>query len=802
MEGRKTIPRFNQDLEFPLVVYVIRKNLVWIIAVLVLLLAASFLYLRYTIPHYQSITIIQLTEENAQHLDFLEDKKMMNLNQTMAGDIELMRSQVFIQRIVDSLNVEVTYFKDGRILDYDNYNQAPYKVLFIENTPEVFGIPIFVKFNSIDNFNIKYKIGEQKFDYTYNTNTIQKTPHFKFLISVVDSSAVLKPVNADYFILNSKSTLLSRFSSQLQVIVLNESARTIKISVTDVNPQRANDIANMIAKEFTNFNLEKKKQGVNNIISYIDNTLELVKLNLNEADSSLQKFMSDHNIVERTNDENPIEQKNMKMLEMLENQKFDYEIQLLVLNDVIKNVNKQDIDIYEVLTQISQLKADAYITNLAGNINILISKRDRLLQGKTNSHPDVIEVNREIDVQRNLLIKSLEAIKLSTNSKINELQSAISQIEGSFYSSGGNLPNQVEYMHRKRYYEVNETYYQMLIQKRVEYELLSEGYTSSYRVLQRSAVAKTPIYPRKFFVLAVVLVVWVVIAIAGLTINYILYDRILAFEHITSYCNVSILGFVTKYKSTIPVSQLVVDKKPKSLIAESFRNIRTNLDFISNKPGSKLIAVTSTISGEGKTFVSINLAGILAFTGKKVIIIDADMRKPKIHVGFNVSNDKGLSNLLIGKNSIQECVFHSELENLHFITAGPIPPNPSELILSDNMTQLIDTLKKDYDYVLIDNPPIGIVTDSMTLLKRADYPIYVFRAGVSRKFFINNLQKLVVDNKMTNMSIILNGLEQKKSNQYGYGNYGYTTNNYGYGYGYYDEDHKKKRSKFSTRRKK
>jgi len=802
VEGRKTIPRFNQDLEFPLVVYVVRRNLVWIIAVLVLLLAISFLYLRYTIPHYQSITIIQLTEENSQHLDFFEEKKMTNINQTIAGDIELMRSQVFINRIIDSLNVGITYFKDGRILDYDNYNQAAYRITLVDNSPDIYGVPIFIKFSDVNNFNIKYKIGEQKFDYSLKSNIIQETPHFKFLLNVTDSSAALKPINSDYFILNSKPSLLSKFSSQLQVSILNESARTIKISCTDVNPVRANDIANKLAKEFTNFNLEKKKEGVNNIISYIDNTLDLVKLNLNEADSSLQQFMADHNIVERKNDENPIEQKNLKMLEMLENQKFDYEIQLMVLNDVIKNVNKQDIDIYEVLTQISQLKTDGYITGVANNINTLISKRDRLLQGKTNIHPDVVEVNREIEVQRSLLIKSLEAIKSSTLSKVKEFEESINGLEGTLFKGSENLPNQVEYMHRKRYYEVNETYYQMLIQKRVEYELLSEGYTSSYRVLQKSSVAKTPIYPRKFFVLAVVLVVWLVISIVGLTLNYILYDRILAFEHITNYCNVSILGFVTKYKSTIPVSQLVVDKKPKSLIAESFRNIRSNLDFISNTPGSKLIAVTSTISGEGKTFVSINLAGILAFTGKKVIIIDADMRKPKIHVGFNVSNEKGLSNLLIGKNDVKECTFHSELENLHFITAGPVPPNPSELILSDAMTQLIEDLQKEYDYVLIDNPPIGIVTDSMTLLQRADYPIYVFRAGVSRKFFINNLQKLVVDNKMKNMSIILNGLEQKKSNQYGYGNYGYTTNNYGYGYGYYDEDHKKRKIKFSIRRKK
>src|SRR5688572_10894723 len=320
MEQRKSIPRFNQDLEFPLIVYIVRKNLIWIVGVLVLLLVFSFLYLRYTIPHYESATIIQLTEETGQQLDFFEEKKMMNINQTLASDIELMRSQVFIQRIVDSLDVEVTYFKDGRILDYDNYNQAPYHITVLENAPEAFGVPVYIKFNSSNNFNVKYKIGNEKFDINLKPNTPQQTPHFKFIVNIIDTNECLEPVNADYFIVNSKGTLLANFSSHLKVTVLNEQARTIRISVTDVNPNRASDIANRVAKEFTNFNLEKKREGVNNIISYIDATLEAVKMNLNDADSSLRGFMAQHNIVESKDEQDPIEQKNLKLLEMLENQ--------------------------------------------------------------------------------------------------------------------------------------------------------------------------------------------------------------------------------------------------------------------------------------------------------------------------------------------------------------------------------------------------------------------------------------------------------------------------------------------------
>ena len=792
---RKIIPRFNQDIELPLIIYIVKKNLLWIIGVLIVLLALSFVYLRYTTPRYESSTILQLTEDETK-IDFFKEEQMGN--NSIAKDIELLRSQVFIQRIIDSLPLEITYYNKGIILNYDNYTAAPYHVKFIDISPTAYGVPMFIKFTSTNGYNLKYKIGKQKFEFDFILGKPQQSPHFNLLVTMEDTALCLKPSNPFYFIYNNSSSLLDQFTTKLKVQVLSEAARTIKVSFTDINAFRASEVANRVAKEFANFNLEKKREGVGNVISYIDNTLEHLQINLNQADSGLTSFMQEHNIVEDNERDNPIQNKNIDLVRQLENQKFEFEIQLMVLNDVIANVNKKDLDIYEILTQISQLKADGYVFSIVNTINALISKKDRLKTKLTDNHPEIIEVNSEIEVQRKLLIKSLEAIKVSTQSKISELQGKINQIEQSYQIGGANLPYQMEYMQKKRFFEVNQSYYDLLIQKRVEYDLMSKSYTPGYRVLQYSTPASTPIYPRKLFILVGVFVVWFLIAFVGLTISYLSYDKILAIDHITRYCNVAVLGTVAKYDSDIPVSQLVVDKKPKSLIAESFRNIRTNLDFISNEPGSKIIAVTSTISGEGKTFVSINLGGILAYAGKKVIIIDADMRKPKIHLGFNVSNDNGLSNLLIARTTLEESINHSTLDNLHFITAGPIPPNPSELLLGQRMTDIIATLQKEYDYVLIDNPPIGIVTDSMTLLQRADYPIYVFRAGVSRKFFINYLQKLILDNKFKNLSFVLNGMDMKKSSQYGYGNYGYTTS----GYGYYEEDNKKFSFKINRKKKK
>jgi capsular exopolysaccharide synthesis family protein len=262
------------------------------------------------------------------------------------------------------------------------------------------------------------------------------------------------------------------------------------------------------------------------------------------------------------------------------------------------------------------------------------------------------------------------------------------------------------------------------------------------------------------------------------------------------YLEVPMLGIVPNYKDVIPISQLLVDKKPKSIIAESLRSIRSNLEFLSHSDGPKVLAITSTISGEGKTFVALNLAGIIAFSEKKVVSLDLDMRKPKIHVGFGVPNDKGMSTILINRNTIDECIFKSSLNNLDFITAGPVPPNPSELIISSRMMEVLEEMKTKYDVIVIDNPPVGLVTDGIRVIKMADYPIYVFRENFSKRNFVQNVKKLIRDNNIKNMSVILNSVDIKRSG-YGYSgvydyDYGY---GYGYGFGYYDEDIR--REKFS-----
>jgi capsular exopolysaccharide synthesis family protein len=343
----------------------------------------------------------------------------------------------------------------------------------------------------------------------------------------------------------------------------------------------------------------------------------------------------------------------------------------------------------------------------------------------------------------------------------------------------------------QRVYSINERFYNQLVEKKAEYSISRAGYVSQSVILEKSRTPGRPISPIPGSIYASSLLAAIFLGLGVFLLKYLFYNEIPSLHDLVKYTHAPVIGVIPKYKNEIPSNQLLVLKKPKSLIAEALRAIRTNLQFIDNEPGSKLVAVTSTISGEGKTFFAMNLAGILAFSDKKVIVIDFDMRKPKIHKGFNVDNVKGVSTILSNIDAIDDCIQPSRVKNLDFITAGPVPPNPSELILTQKMDEMMEYLKTRYDYVIADNPPVGIVTDGMKSILMSDYPIYVLKANYSKRIFIQNINRMISENHVGKLSVVLNAVDKEYSS-YGYDkgfSYGYYYGGYGAGHGYYDDQH-------------
>lgn len=569
----------------------------------------------------------------------------------------------------------------------------------------------------------------------------------------------------------------------LRVSTLNPQAQTVQIQFKDGNLLKACEIVNGIANEFNNYDLEKNSEVADRILRFIDNTIEGIDQNLRESEDEIERFQRQNAMISTEDNASKV----LNDLDKLEAEIYTINKELFMF-EKIRNELKNDTEISAFILSLSGSFANNDLREQLKTMQQLLEDRELIRLTMSEKSDAYQKIQFKLSNQRNVLIRLFNNEQARLNSQKNYCLSELNKKENALSRLPG---QQAESTRLNRIYEINEKFYSLLLEKKAEFSITKAGYVPQHVIFEEAKPDKPPVSPKKPLVISACLAAGFMLGFLLILIKYLLYNEINSLEEVGLYTEAALLGIVPKYKRDIPISQLLVDKNPKSIISESFRSIRTNLQFISYTDGAKLVAVTSTISGEGKTFNAINLAGVIAFSGKKVIILDLDMRKPKIHLGFNVENNHGMSTLLIGKDKPENCITKSSLANLDFITAGPIPPNPAELIINPKMEELIDYLKGFYEIIIIDLPPVGIVSDGVPMLKRADYPIYILRANFSRKMFINQINKLIHENKVNNLSIILNGVEMSRI-KYGYG-YGYSYGygygyGYSYGYGYYEDD--------------
>jgi capsular exopolysaccharide synthesis family protein len=361
-----------------------------------------------------------------------------------------------------------------------------------------------------------------------------------------------------------------------------------------------------------------------------------------------------------------------------------------------------------------------------------------------------------------------EDIKFLANQKIN-LNTQLNQLP-----SKSTAYNKV-----KRFYSLYEEVYLSLMQSKNEFEIAIAGSTTKIKILSPATMPSRPIKPNQLLIYGVASALFLILSTIFAMIRYLAHDKVNNVNDIERRTTVTLLGSIPKFKSSLKHAEVIVTEYPKSVLSESMRSIRTNMEFMTPDLKSKVYSFTSTVGSEGKTFISTNLGALHAMAGKKVIVLDLDLRRPKVHLAFGAeAANCGMSTLLISKHQVKECISKTSIENLDYIPAGPVPPNPSELLLRSEFDQILQELKSTYDLILLDTPPIGLVTDGLLAMQKADLPIYVIRADYSRLSFINNINRLDSSGRYPNLSIILNNVSKKRSG-YGY-SYGdvYTESSY------------------------
>ncbi|MFH1005025.1 MAG: polysaccharide biosynthesis tyrosine autokinase [Bacteroidota bacterium] len=790
---KERIANISNDFEFGLFFFLFQKSLMWIIFFFLFAVGFFFLYLRYTFPIYESKVILQIAPEDATNKILNIDKFYEN-QEDITKSVELIRSKVFLKRALLELPLNVTYFVEGTFRGNEHYNVSDYSAEVSVKEKSIKGVKINVQFENKDVGKIIYPIGNKLRSFKFKSGECLNTPEMDININITNYENIKKQQsiikeNTFYFVVNNIDNLTDDYFPRLNVRILNESAKTIEIIFKDNNAQKTSDIVSTVANSFINYDIEKKNESAKKILPFLDNQLAIVYERLRNVETSMYSFKKENKIsdVKNTGDAG------LARLNTLEDDMISIELKENVLNEVEKNISeKKNIDSYQMISILTGDEFESMLGNQVNSLSDLLKTREELLYEVTPTSEKIKSIDFQIEVRKKLLLESIRSIKNKISIRKQNLAKKVKEVEGHFFS----IPaEEIELSRLQRLFSINEKFYNLLLEKKTEYSIAQAGSVSHHIILENAKIPLYPISPDKNIVLITCLLAALLLSLILILLRYITYNEINSLNDINKLtkATISILGIIPRYKKDIPTSQLLVDKNPKSIIAEAFRSLRTNLQFISNESGPKIAAITSTISGEGKTLVTVNLAAIIAYAGKKVIVMDLDMRKPKIHHSFKIENINGMSTLLIGKDTIDNCIQHSTFENLDFITAGPIPPNPSELIINKRMDDILAYLKTKYDFIVLDTPPVGLVTDGIAIIQKADYPIYILRAEYSKRRFIQNIDRLYNENNIKNISIVLNSVDIDSKNH---------KHNYGYGYGYgYDYDYSYAEDKLTKEKK-
>lgn len=811
------IKPFNDEYDPQIAGRVIRRYWFVIPVALAVCLLVAFLYVRYTPSVYEaSSTVRSESQQNDQQiagnvLGFSHDEKEVYRR------LEYVKSSKFITMSLSKLPLSIDYFQRGRILDSELYKRAPFSVKINHIDSRLYETPITIQANLYGGVDLLFEIEGKsvKVPCVFNGDLCRVNNRYMDIELTCNIDKISD--GEYYFVCRDINKAISTYMDLLHIDIANNVTGAIEIQCRYTDAIKAQDIVNTLATDFQQLDSARQREVTDQTLKYIDERLLGLEQELLDAEMELAIFQRDHHLDSTYSkadlwSENPSDLK--KLVE--ESEKLGFEHRMLT--KISETFRSSKDDPYVFLAQIYSSEYHGQLMSMITEMRSLMLQREKEKYEYTENSASVKRLDYQLEIQNKLIVETIKALQTNVLAKKQQVDDLV-QERLAAVSHAGVVETEksilMEQSKLRRVISIKQKFYDQLLEAKTNFEIRRTTAVSNDLILKASVVPTTPIYPNASKSYMIALLIALVASLGFIVYKYLIFNVIISAGEITKYVkDIAVLGVLPKYTGDMRYSQLLVDRSPKSMMAEAFRALKTNMHFLNNEKGVKVVAVTSTVSGEGKTFVAINLAGIVAYAGQKVIILDLDMRKPKIHKAFSEENiefpnvkGKGVSDILAGIVTYQECVIHSRQENLDFITAGTIPPNPSELIMSDNMTALLAELKQKYDFIVLDNPPVGLVTDAMPNLQLADYPLYVFKSEYSLRPYIHNVDYLRNERGLTKLSVVFNADDSyRRKRKYGYGGYGrygnygrygsyghygsygyYGHYGYGYGYGYTDE---------------
>lgn len=800
-QGARGNPNEGLKIDYKRITYQALKYWYLVLLSLVLALTVAFLINRYAVSIYPiTSSVIIRSKEDLGGSEILYNNLLVNPTRNYLNEPYIIRSYPLIGSVVSKLNFDVAFYKEGNIKTTEEYD-LPIKVhLLVQNGS--YGASLIFKALDENSYSIKYpddNVRNSEKIFYFNDSVEYRGHHFIILKDPKQSIRKIKNDPLKLTFLNPQG-VTGAYVNALKVDWAEEGSGVLNLTVTGSNPYKEIDFMNGLVEMYQKYDLDKKNLEAERTIQFIKERLLEIADSLNIYENKLLKLKIQNSSYgasftfsfasafgsasgpsgspgaalnsstnQSSNMSDDVATRLYTQLASLQGQKveliirsnyFDY------LDKYIKGNKTLDLIVLPASLGIQ----DDVLSGLVNRIvDIQLEAKIQLEKG-FSENPLVQTGIKKLDELKHNTLEAITQLRIADKYRSDQINGQIAEVEKQI----DKLPFELrQFIAIQRNYALLEGLYVFLMQKMAEASISKASAVSDISIVN-PPMQKGAISPNitQNYILGGLL--GVLFPIALFVLLEVLNQKIQSKEDIEKITSIPFIGGIWHNDSN---NNLAVQFKPRSAVAESFRAIRSNLNYFTSNQMKKVFLISSSVSGEGKSFSSINLATVFAMSGRKTLIIGADLRKPKIYDDFNLDNSLGLSGYLSQLNSFSEIVQRTSVDNLDLISSGPVPPNPSELLLSGHFETLIKEALLDYDYIIIDTPPLAIVTDAFVLAKYADHTIFVVRQNFTQKAFLRDIQEFYESGKLKNISIVLNDIYKTG---YGYG-YGY---GYGIGYGY------------------
>ncbi len=781
--------------------YVIAKYIrywPWYVLFIAIFLIATFLFHRYTVDEYEVSGSMMIKTNTSPEARILDRSNIFSTGLNLENDILRLRSKGLAREALKKLHFDVEYYAKTNIKAIELYDRSPIRIEVDWDHFQIADVPIQIEILSentfklteeevsLMDFNSAMAAGDESiYNKTYTFGEEIETTKSKFIVHLVNPG---RTSEALLFMLRNPSSLEDVYSRAVQVSLQNEYSSVLRLSTTTKVVEKGRDYINALMESYIDFDLSEKNKIQENTLAFIEEQLGLLEDSLQQKERELQDFKVENKLLDVSAEFSNILGKMNNLDEM--SAEIDY--QLEYFEQIRSYMEQKSKDFSDVIAPSVIGVPDPLLNGLIQTLVTLSQDRRKLLATVNDNHPEVLKIDVQMEKVQDALFENVVNLIQNTKQKKRSIQRDILVYDAEFAT----LPeSESEYSGIFREFKLRESLYTYLLEKRAEAGIAMASNVSDNAILD-AARRGTLIFPKKQQNYGLAILLGLLLPFGFVVVRDIFDDTIKDQRDLKKHFMIPQLGIVGY--SLKDTNKVVLDF-PKSAIAESFRSLRSAITYLASGKDTKMILVTSSVSGEGKTFTSMNLASAMALGSQKTVVVGGDLRRPKLASYFGESDRVGLSTYLIGKVEAEEIVIASSYENLWFVPSGIIPPNPAELLQTPKLTEFLDYLRSRFDVVIFDTPPMGLVSETIDLMRLFDINLYVVRQNYTVKNHLVMINDLFNNKQVKNVYGVFNGIVNSgyhyEGYNYGYGNtYLYSQNNK-YMYNYYGDDLENKRKK-------